>query len=124
MTPSSPTHKALILVVEDEELLRCNQTLFLLDMGFQVIEAPTGDEALRLFNAGADVDLVITDINMPGRMNGDALAAWLVRQKPALPVILTSAVTRQHSLRCSHHRFIPKPYALADMERLIKQLLH
>ena len=123
MKPNNPTNPSRILIVEDEELLRINQKLHLAEIGFAIIEAPTADEAKKLLCHGADVDLVISDINMPGTLNGEALAEWLALQRPTLPVILTSARGAQHPLRSHRHRFIAKPYALVDLERLLRELL-
>jgi CheY-like chemotaxis protein len=86
----SESSAPVILVVEDEVFIRFDAADFLRDGGFEVIEAGCGDEALRVLESGARVDLVFTDIQMPGAMNGLDLAGHVYAHRPGLPVILTS----------------------------------
>jgi CheY-like chemotaxis protein len=69
------------------------------------------------------IDLVITDINMPGQMDGAALAGWLALHRPQLPVIVTSALPLKRLLGGDRQRFLRKPYSLETIEALIEQLL-
>lgn len=91
-----PEHDAerepVVLVVEDEVLIRLAVADHLRSCGFKVVEAGNGAEAQELILAGLSVDLVFSDVTMPGPMNGAALAQWLHQQMPDLPVILTSGV--------------------------------
>jgi CheY-like chemotaxis protein len=66
-------HHPVILIVEDEALVRLSAVGMLEDAGFRMIEAVNGDEALELLEADSDVQLLFTDINMPGAINGLAL---------------------------------------------------
>jgi two-component system, response regulator PdtaR len=111
-----------ILVAEDEALVRALVAAYLSDSGFQVLEASDADTALALIGS-RKVDLVFTDINMPGVMKGDALAQWLSTHRPNMPVILTSGVERPR-LSGAARQFIPKPYAMREVERKIRELLH
>jgi len=82
--------KPRILIVEDEVLIRAYLSEELRDAGFAVIEAAHADEALSYLKAGEEVDLVFSDIHMPGSLNGLELAHQLRALYPSLPVILTS----------------------------------
>ncbi|MET0546452.1 MAG: response regulator [Caulobacterales bacterium] len=82
----------MILVVEDEVLVRLDIAEYLRGEGYTVLEAASGDEALTVFGAVDEVDLVFSDINMPGALDGKALAIWLSENNPQIPVILTSGI--------------------------------
>lgn len=112
----------VILVAEDETLIRTLISEHLTDSGFKVMEAPNAAEALTLIESQA-VDLVFTDVNMPGAMQGDSLADWLSTHRPSLPVIVTSGMAKP-ALRGRSRRFIRKPYSLVDLEHQIRELLH
>ena len=114
----------VILVVDDEVLVRLPIADHLRDVGFTVVEAANAGEALEVIASDAPVDLVFTDHNMPGEMDGCALADWLASHRPTLPVILTSGgadVLRTAVARGA--RFIAKPYAVLEVERQIRRLL-
>jgi CheY-like chemotaxis protein len=112
-----------VLIAEDEEFIRIIVVEYLIDAGFHVLEAVHAAHALAVINE-ADLDLVFTDIHMPGEMDGHALADWLHQHRPNVPVLLTSGVD-QPAIGASgkHRRFIPKPYALPEVERHIRELL-
>jgi len=112
-----------ILIVEDEVLTRIAAAEFLRDCGFSVIEAANAEEARLVLASRAHVDLVFTDIQMPGDMDGRSLAGWLARQKPNLPVILTSARLEGDAVSRGQRRFVRKPYHLSDIEKQIRELL-
>ena len=112
----------VILVAEDEAGIREIVAEFLSDSGFKVVEAPNAEAALELIQS-RPVDLVFSDVNMPGAMQGDTLADWLSTHRPTLPVILTSGVEKP-TLRGRARRFIRKPYLLLDVEHQIRELLH
>lgn len=83
-------HKDVVLVVEDEALVRNSIVLDLKDAGFEVIAAGTGDEASFLLPKMQRIDLLLTDIRMPGRINGWVLADMARCRRPNLPIIYTS----------------------------------
>jgi len=83
-------HGPRVLVVEDEFLIRTLVADYLRDAGFVVIEAFNGDEAIALLSADAAVDLVFTDVRMPGGVDGMALLAYIRGRRPDLPVVVTS----------------------------------
>ena len=81
-----------VLLVEDDFLIRLDLADLLRCSGFhQVVEATTGDQALALLKACSDVAVVITDINMPGTLDGLQLAAWIKANRPELKVVILSA---------------------------------
>ena len=112
----------VILVAEDETMIRTLIAEHLADSGFEVVEAPNAEVALDLIKS-RPVDLVFTDVNMPGAMQGDSLADWLSTHRPTLPVLITSGVAKP-MLRGRSRRFIRKPYSLVDLEHEIRELLH
>lgn len=84
---------ATILLVEDDVLLRLWFADELRRAGFLVIEARSADEAMDLLDSGADLDLVMTDIQMPGRMDGVRLAEIVRDRWPELKVIVASGAS-------------------------------
>lgn len=80
----------IVLVVDDEVFIRFDVADMLRDDGFEVIEAGDAKQALDALNSGARIDLVFSDVHMPGPMNGMGLASHVLENHPGLPVILTS----------------------------------
>jgi DNA-binding NtrC family response regulator len=80
----------VVLVVEDEVFIRFDVADMLRDDGFEVIEAGDAKQALDALNSGVRIDLVFSDVHMPGPMNGMGLASHVLENHPGLPVILTS----------------------------------
>ena len=112
----------MILVVEDTEELRSCVAEYFRIVGFEVVATENAGEALAALASGIHVDLVFSDINMPGAMDGVGLAQWLAVNRPRLPVILTSGDSRPDLERATpHHRFVRKPYSLDALEHDIRQ---
>ena len=88
-------NKDVVLVVEDEPLVRDSIVLELEDAGFEVVTADNGDEASCILPKMQRIDLLLTDIKMPGRINGWHLAEMARCQRPNLPVIYASAFPPQ-----------------------------
>lgn len=86
-------HGETILVVEDDAAVRDIAVDVLTNLGYRVIEAGDGKEAIAVFEGNGSVDLLFTDVIMPGGMNGPALAAELKRRQPGLRVLYTSGYT-------------------------------
>ncbi len=115
-----------ILVVEDDVLVRSIVAAYLRECGFDVIEANGADEALRVLQADVPVDVVFSDVNMPGSMDGFGLAQWVRRERPWLKVILTSGAARtakEAGDLCETGPVLAKPYDHAELERYIRSLL-
>jgi len=113
----------VILLVEDEELVRYSAGEFLRFSDFQVIEAATGDEAVALLSSGLEVDLVFSDIRMPGRLDGFGLAHWLSIHRPTVPILLTSGFTGSGRDPQPVRPILPKPYRFDQLLRKIGEML-
>ena len=121
-----PAPPPTILVVEDDVLVRSTAATYLRECGFDVIEANSADEALRVLQAGVEVDILFSDIQMPGSMDGFGLAQWVRRERPRLKVILTSGAARtakEAGDLFEDGPFLAKPYDHAELERHIRSLL-
>jgi CheY-like chemotaxis protein len=115
----------VVLIVEDVDLIRVLIVDYLKDVGFEVIEAVNGAHALAVIDQTERIDAVFTDVHMPGNMDGHALAGWLQRHWPDVPVLITSGIdVPKIGSSGRHRRFIAKPYALSEVERHIRELLH
>lgn len=107
--PSVPT---LVLVVDDEAVLRFLATDTLEDHGYRVIEAEDAGAALKLLAEHPDVRVLFTDVNMPGAIDGLALAREVHARWPAIKLIVTSGRLNLSSgeIPDAGH-FVPKPYS-------------
>jgi CheY-like chemotaxis protein len=85
-----PRGRETVLVVEDDAQVRRLTTSRLADLGYRVIECSDGPDALALLDTGRHVDLLFTDVVMPGGLNGRQLAEAARRQRPDLKILLTS----------------------------------
>jgi CheY-like chemotaxis protein len=115
---------AVVLVVEDEALVRLDAIETLADAGFRVIEAANADEAIAILEARRDIGVVLTDIQMPGSMDGLRLAATIHRRWPPIALIVTSGrnFVQQRDLP-EHGRFLPKPYNGTRLVETIRAVL-
>jgi len=100
-----------VLLVEDEVLVRMSVADGLREAGLQVIEARDADKALEVIESGIAVDLIFSDVLMPGSMDGAELARRVMKSHPAIPVILTSGNVRPEEVS-KITRFLPKPYTV------------
>ncbi|HEX5935411.1 MAG TPA: response regulator, partial [Pseudorhizobium sp.] len=101
----------VVLVVEDEPLIRFTTLDALEEVGHVVLEAANADEALVLLRNRTDVDIVFTDVNMAGSMDGIQLAQRVRALRPHTGIIITSGVVRlDPMLLPAGTRFLPKPY--------------
>jgi signal transduction histidine kinase/CheY-like chemotaxis protein len=128
---SAPDNQSLgaetILVVEDDETLRLYTVEILSDLGYSVLAAGNGAAALEIIGRGHDIDLLFTDIVMPGGMNGRQLADEATRQRPTLKVLFTTGYTANAIV---HHgrldpdvELISKPFTYDSLGRKIRELL-
>ena len=108
-------HQARLLVVEDEVLIRFLVCDVLREAGYDVIEAADGDEALDVLKAGIRVDLMLSDVRMPGSTDGMALLAFVRQNLAELPVIITSGhLAPEIALAEGAAQFLAKPFKLVD----------
>jgi len=114
----------VVLLVEDEPLVRELGALILGEAGYSVIEAASAPEALQTLEAGARVHLLFTDINMPGELDGLQLARVVADRWPAVRLLVSSGQSQPGVDDLPRDgRFIPKPYIAEDMLRHVDELL-
>jgi CheY-like chemotaxis protein len=113
-----------VLVVEDELLICKLITEVLCESGFAVHAVADAEEALRYLESGADIDVLFTDIDLPGGMDGSMLARQARVQRPELPVIYCSGRYSPSALAPPVPRsiFLRKPYSPAELCRLLVRL--
>lgn len=111
-----------ILVVEDEVLVRLMIARHLRERGFRVVEASHAGEALDALEADENIDVLFTDVLMPGVMNGVMLARWVRQNRPAIGVVLTSARS-DFALDLPDERLFLKPYSPEEVEDYIRTQL-
>ena len=105
------TNIPAVLIVEDEPLVRMGAVKIIEDAGFDVIEAASADEAIRILECRSDIRVVFTDIHMPGSMDGLKLAHAVRNRWPPIKIIVTSGrdlITEQDLPEGG--RFFTKPY--------------
>lgn len=114
---------AVVLVVEDEFLIRLDTVQMVEEAGCETLEAANAGEALAILARRPDIAIAFTDINMPGSMNGLELAQVIAENWPSVRVVLTSGkvVVRDEELP-DHDRFIPKPFSSDQIARVLHEL--
>ena len=121
-----PTLQETILLVEDEVLVRMPIAQYLRDCGYKVIEAVNADEAMTvLLHRETAVDIVFSDIEMPGSVDGFGLAKWIREHRPGLNVLLAGTVPRavENAKELCEQGPVPKPYDAQIVHNHIKRLL-
>jgi DNA-binding NtrC family response regulator len=109
-----------VLIVDDEPLIRLFNVDMLSDAGFDVIEASDAEEALRVLHAVDDISVVFTDVEMPGRIDGFALAREIAQLWPEIGVVVTSGRRcPDEAFEAPARRFVPKPYQADRVVELI-----
>jgi CheY-like chemotaxis protein len=116
--------RPVVLVVEDEPLVRIGALENLADAGFEVIEASNADEAIAILERRPDIHVVFTDIQMPGSMDGLRLAHFVRHRWPPIKIIATSghAQIAEDDLP-QGGRFLRKPYTHDEVARTIRELV-
>ena len=113
----------LVLVVEDEFLVRMNAVSLLEEAGFGVLQAGTADEAIALLEVRKDIRIVFTDINMPGSMDGLRLAHAIRNRWPPIELVLTSARKRVRNEDMPERGlFLSKPYKPSELVEMVRSL--
>jgi signal transduction histidine kinase/CheY-like chemotaxis protein len=111
-----------VLVVEDDPVVRQVAVSTLHSLGFNVMEAASGDEAARLLKANRQVHLVFSDIRMPGELTGIGLARLIRREMPEIRVLLTTGYADGHE-PIGDADVLYKPYRAADLAEKIRSLM-
>ena len=118
-----PSQKT-VLVVEDEPVVMIDAIQALEDAGFDVVDAYDGEHALLRLAERPEIAALFTDVNMPGRYDGVALARMVHERRPDVVVVITSgAVKLGRDQIPDDGRFVPKPYDGRRVAELIHELL-
>lgn len=115
-------HALVVLLVEDEFIVRYNAADWLRDAGYVVVETASGEEAIGFCQLGMSIDIVFTDINLTGAATGWDVAECFRTQRPSVPVIYTSGKLIDRSRCVPGSGFVPKPYNGADILKVCQQL--
>lgn len=121
-------NKETILLVEDDASVRALAHMILKSYGYKILEAATGDEALRLCEQHqGQVQLLLTDVIMPG-MNGQALSSQLTSRYPDIQVLFISGYTddiiSRHGILTEGTAFLSKPFTAEGLARKVHDVLH
>jgi CheY-like chemotaxis protein len=118
------SQRAVVLIVEDEHLIRMDTAAVFESAGFKVYEADNAAAAIRWLELHDEIRLVFTDVNMPGWMNGLALAHYIHGRWPPVKIMVTSGyVNAQHSGLPEEALFVEKPYYSEDVVQKINELM-
>jgi CheY-like chemotaxis protein len=115
--------RPVVLIVEDEFLLRMDAVDMVRNAGFEAVEASNADEAIAILEANLNIHVVFTDIQMPGSMDGLKLARFVKDRWPPIKIVATSG-----RLRISRDdlpeggRFLPKPYTPHEVISTLREL--
>ena len=109
----------VVMVVEDEFLIRIMITDELRNAGYEVVECGTADDAIDVLRSGVSIGVMFTDIRMPGSMDGASLVQAARREFPELRIVTTSGEKRPETLT---GQFVPKPYSPRGVVQLIDAL--
>src|SRR4030081_2475821 len=113
-----------VLVVEDEMMLRMRAVDIVEDAGFTPIEAVNADVAFAILESRSDIDLLLTDIQMPGTMDGLKLAHAVHARWPSIKIMLVSGqVTPTETEKPIHSRFSGKPLEIKNMIAELQEML-
>jgi CheY-like chemotaxis protein len=118
------SRRTSVLVVEDEILISDLIAEVLAEHGFRVHAVAAAEDALSYLESGAEVDVLFTDINLLGRMNGSELAQVARAKRPELPIVYCSGRYSPSALAppVSRSIFIKKPYSPEDLCRLLQRM--
>jgi CheY-like chemotaxis protein len=119
MGQSKLSKKPAILVVDDEVIVRIDLVDTIQDAGFSTFEANNADEAIQLMERHPEIQVLFTDIDMPGTMDGLKLSHYIRHRWPPVRIVITSGhVMARPDQMPAEAVFIAKPHQPADLERL------
>jgi CheY-like chemotaxis protein len=121
MDPETKT--PVVLVAEDEALVRQLSVYELEDAGYRVIEAANAGQAIEILETGVPVDVLFTDVNMPGGMDGIHLVRLVHCRWPEVRLIVTSGRADIPETELPEEgQFIRKPYRLSEMSEMVGRM--
>jgi two-component system, response regulator PdtaR len=116
--------RPVVLVVEDETLVRVTALAIIEESGFEAIAAGNADEAICALETRSDIRAVFTDVQMPGPMDGLKLAQVIRDRWPPVALLVTSGKTRTIGSDLPNGaRFLPKPYLPLQIEMTLREML-
>ena len=115
--------RPVVLIVEDEFLLRMDAADMVRAAGFEVVEAANADQAIGILEARRDIAVVFTDIQMPGSMDGLKLARAVRGRWPPIKIVATSGLDVGERELPEGGRFLPKPYSPMQVTGLLRELM-
>lgn len=127
-----PCGKETILVVDDEEQLLSVAVAFLEKLGYKTISATQSSEALRILESNSEIDMVFSDVVMPGNMDGFSLGITILSKYPQKKILLTSGFTANHHKAQNGNKplmdklsrnILNKPYNISELARAIRKTL-
>ena len=125
--PTGAEAREAILLVEDNDGVREYAASALTELGYTVMAARDGEEALAIVDRTPRIDLLFTDVVLPGNINGRELATRILQRRPGLPVLFTTGYTRNaiiHNGRLDADvQLLGKPYTQQDLARKLRELL-
>jgi CheY-like chemotaxis protein len=120
---SSAPKRPVVLIVEDELLLRMDAADAITSGGFEVVEAANADDAIEILEARPDITVVFTDIQMPGSMDGLKLARAVRGRWPPIKIVATSGLVDVGEKDLPEGgRFLPKPYHARQLAAVLREL--
>jgi two-component system, response regulator PdtaR len=116
--------RSVVLVVEDDFLLRMDAVDIVRSAGFEAIEASDADEAIEILEARPGIHVVFTDIQMPGSLDGLKLAMFIKDRWPPIKIVTTSGRIKISGAELPQGvQFIPKPYRPEEIIRTLRTLI-
>jgi CheY-like chemotaxis protein len=116
-------NRPIILIVEDDFLIRMGAVEMIETAGFAIVEAANADEAMEILEVRLDITVVFTDIQMPGSMDGLKLAAAIRGRWPPIKIIATSGMVNVRKIDLPEGGlFLPKPYSSAEIVRTLREV--
>jgi len=120
----SVSKRPVVLIVEDEFLLRMDAVDMVGAAGFEVVEAGNADQAIEILEARPDITVVFTDIQMPGSMDGLKLARAVRGRWPPIKIVATSGRGSVAEMDLPEGgRFLPKPYSPMQVTGVLRELM-
>jgi len=115
---------ATVLVVEDDAMIRIETIGAIQDEGYLVLSADDADQALGALEAHPEVDVLFTDIRMPGSMDGLALANWVRRRHPQMEIVIASGNLQPAADRMPERaKFLAKPYSALQIGDILRAMI-
>ncbi len=123
--PAAAGHETILLVDDEVDILNLNNAI-LSGKGYKVLCSHNGDDAMRVIENGVTIDLLFTDIVMPGRLNGFELAEEALKLRPRLKVLFTTGYAKvlgDETCKRWGHNILQKPFRSVDMTRKVREVL-